>query len=88
VVALTRTAALEYAAEGLNITAVAPGAIRTRILNDAIDAGVCTEDSIAAMHPVKRLGKPIDIALAISFLSNSPFVTGSVLEVDGGVGAS
>ncbi len=85
---MTRTAALEYATEGLNITAVAPGAIRTTILNDAINAGVYTEESIAAMHPVKRLGKPMDIARAISFLLNSPFVTGSVLEVDGGVGAS
>ena len=86
-VALTRTAALEYATSGLNIAAVAPGAIRTTILDEAIKSGVYSEESIAAMHPVKRLGQPADIARAISFLLDSPFVTGSVLEVDGGVGA-
>lgn len=85
---MTRTAALEYATQGINVTAVAPGAIRTTILDDAINTGVYSEETIAAMHPIKKIGAPIDIARAISFLLNSPFATGSVLEVDGGVGAA
>ena len=85
---MTRTAALEYATKDINVAAVAPGAVRTSILDEAIQSGVYSEETIAAMHPLKKLGAPEDIARAISFLLNSPFVTGSVLEVDGGIGAS
>lgn len=85
---MTRAGAIDYAADGLRIAAVAPGAIKTDILNNAIEAGTFTEESIASLHPVNALGKPNDIATAISFLLNSSFITGSVLEVDGGVGAS
>ncbi|THY74139.1 hypothetical protein D6C86_09428 [Aureobasidium pullulans] len=88
VVALTRAAALDYALDGLKISAVAPGAIKTSILNQALESGAITEEAIAAIHPINKIGVPMDIARAISFLLDSPFVTGSILEVDGGVGAA
>lgn len=88
VVALTRAAALDYALDGLKISAVAPGAIKTSILNQALESGAITEEAIAAIHPINKIGVPMDIARAISFVLDSPFVTGSILEVDGGVGAA
>ncbi|KAF2851947.1 3-oxoacyl-reductase [Plenodomus tracheiphilus IPT5] len=88
VVGMTRTAALEYAQSGIQVAAVAPGAIKTDILNDAIAAGAYSEESIAGMFPMKKMGKPLDIAQAISFLLHSDYATGSILEVDGGLGAA
>lgn len=70
------------------MAAVAPGAIKTDILSGAIAAGAYSEESIASMFPMKKLGKPLDIAQAISFLLHSEFATGSILEVDGGLGAA
>lgn len=76
VVGMTRTAAIEYAEAGIQVAAVAPGAIKTDILSDAIEAGAYSEESIASMFPMK-MGKPIDIAQAISFLLHSDYATGS-----------
>lgn len=87
VVGLTKTAALEYATQGITVNAVAPGAIKTAILGQAIEAGAYSEESIADMFPQKRMGVSEDIARAISFLLNSPYATGTVLAVDGGFGA-
>ncbi|KAF9634964.1 hypothetical protein BFW01_g5859 [Lasiodiplodia theobromae] len=88
VVGLTRTAAAEYAQAGLYITAIAPGVIKTDILDGMIKTGAMTEESLCEMMPVKKLGDPAEIARAVSFLLNSKFTTGSVLEVDGGHGAT
>jgi len=88
VVGMTRTAAIEYAQSGIQVAAVAPGAIKTDILNDAIAAGAYSEESIASMFPMKKMGKPLDVAQAISFLLHSDYATGSILEVDGGLGAA
>ena len=85
---MTRTAALEYAQTGIQVAAVAPGAIRTDILNYAIESGAFSEGDIACMFPMKKMGKPLDIAQACSFLLHSDYATGSILEVDGGLGAS
>lgn len=68
----------------MTINAVAPGAIKTDILQFAIDQGAYTEENIASMFPVKRMGVSSDIARAIVFLIYSPFCTGTILNVDGG----
>jgi NAD(P)-dependent dehydrogenase (short-subunit alcohol dehydrogenase family) len=86
-VGLTKTAALEYATKGITVNAVAPGAIKTSILNQAIEAGSYSEESITDMFPSKRMGAPVDIARAIAFLLDSPYATGTILAVDGGFGA-
>lgn len=89
VVGLTKSAAVEYAQQGIRVNAIAPGAIKTDILNTAIEAGAYDETSIAAMHPMNRMGTPEDIANGIVYLASdaSPFMTGNVLFVDGGFNA-
>lgn len=89
VVGLTKAAAVEYATQGIRINAIAPGAIKTDILKAAIDAGSYSEESIAALHPMNRMGKVEDIANGIVYLASgeAPFVTGHVLFVDGGYNA-
>lgn len=89
VIGLTKAAAVEYATQGIRINAIAPGAIKTDILKTAIDAGNYSEESISAIHPMKRLGTVEDIANGIFYLASpaSPFMTGNILSVDGGFNA-
>ena len=89
VVGLTKGAAIDYAQQGIRINAVAPGAIRTDILKNAIASGTYDVSSIEAIHPMNRLGEVEDIANGIFFLAaeENKFVTGTILTVDGGYNA-
>jgi NAD(P)-dependent dehydrogenase (short-subunit alcohol dehydrogenase family) len=82
VVGVTRAAALEYAASGVRINAVCPGGVRTRML-----AGF--EDLQGPTHPIGRLAEPMEIATAVRWLcsSDSSFVLGAAILVDGGITA-
>ncbi len=87
IIGLTKSAALEYATEGIRINAICPGFIDTPLLTHA---GI-VEDSdmqkyIIGLHPMKRLGKSEEIASGFIFLASgeSSFVTGTALEIDGG----
>lgn len=86
VVGLTKSASLDYATQGIRVNAVAPGAIKTDILQNAINAGVYPEDKIASIHPMNKMGDTSSIANAIVFLASPdvPFMTGTILNVDGG----
>lgn len=86
VVGLTKAAAVEYATQGIRINAIAPGAIKTDILKTAIDSGSYSEESIASLHPMNRLGEVEDIANGILFMASDEagFMTGNILFVDGG----
>lgn len=86
VVGLTKSASLDYATQGIRVNAVAPGAIKTDILQNAINAGVYPEDKIAGIHPMNKMGDTSSIASAIVFLASPdvPFMTGTILNVDGG----
>lgn len=83
VVGLTKSAALDHAAQGLRINGVAPGAIRTDIIAEQLNS---QEAELVAMHPMLRIGKPQEIANAIAWLlsDEASFVTGHILNVDGG----
>ena len=86
VVSLTRSVALENAALGIRVNAVAPGAIETAALASLpADA----KAGYTAEIPMKRLGQPADIANATAFLlsDQASFITGVVLRVDGGTEA-
>jgi len=89
VVGLTKGAAIDYATMGIRINAIAPGATKTDILQGSIDIGAYSEESIAAIHPMKRMGTPKEIANGIVFLASDdcPFMTGTTLFVDGGYNA-
>jgi NAD(P)-dependent dehydrogenase (short-subunit alcohol dehydrogenase family) len=82
---LTKSAALEAASRGVRVNAVAPGPIDT----DMLSRFTGTADRKAAATagvPLKRLGRPDDVAQAIVFLASdkASFITGQIYGVDGG----
>lgn len=87
VLGLTKTAALEYAKQGIRVNAVSPGGIETPML-DRFTGGPGTDffNQLAGMHPVGRLGRPEEIAEAVLWLCSdkASFVTGLSLTADGG----
>lgn len=84
---LTKTAAIEYASQGIRVNAVCPGFIDTPMLETAgITTDEETKQHIISLHPAGRLGKPREVADAIVWLASdeASFVTGHPLLVDGG----
>jgi NAD(P)-dependent dehydrogenase (short-subunit alcohol dehydrogenase family) len=83
VVALTQSAAIEYAASGIRINAVSPGVISTPMVDDIPTPLL---EDIQSKHPIGRLGKPEEIADAVVWLCSdkASFVTGHNMVIDGG----
>ena len=86
VVGLTKTAALEYSAQGIRINAVNPAVIDTEMVDRLADGLSMTKDDLATLHPIGRIGRVEEVAEAVLWLcsSKSSFVTGHSLIVDGG----
>lgn len=82
----TKTWALELAAYGITVNAVAPGPIETALFRASHPEGSEAEKKTLAGIPLGRLGQPSEVAAAILFLlgSDAGFITGQVLGVDGG----
>jgi NAD(P)-dependent dehydrogenase (short-subunit alcohol dehydrogenase family) len=86
---LTKSAALEGAAFGVRVNAVAPGPIETAML-DRFTGNSERKAGLVASVPLKRADRPEEIAAAIAFAAsaNASFITGQVIAVNGGRTAS
>ncbi|TQF31251.1 SDR family oxidoreductase [Bradyrhizobium sp. UNPA324] len=89
VVSLTRTMAVDFAADGIRVNAIAPGAIDTPMLRRSFARHVNPDEVREASrnrHAMKRFGVPEEIAQAALHLASdaSSFTTGTVMVVDGG----
>jgi len=87
VLGLTKTAAVEYATEGIRINAICPGFIDTPLLKKGgISDNVEVKQQIINLHPMKRFGNSDEIANGFIFLScdDSSFMTGTAIEIEGG----
>lgn len=95
ILAFTRSTALEFAAEGIRVNALLPGAVNTNMLRAGLARGNFGGESIekrienlGMKSPVKKVGMPSEIAKSIYFLGDnewSSFITGQALVADGGV---
>jgi NAD(P)-dependent dehydrogenase (short-subunit alcohol dehydrogenase family) len=83
-IGLTKTLAREYARKGVTVNAVAPGFIKTRMLDGVPDQAM---ETVLGMTPVGRLGDPTEIGAGVLFLASpaAGFVTGHVLDINGGL---
>lgn len=83
---LTRTWAMELAETGVTVNAVAPGPTETEMFRRNTPAGSEAEARFLSLIPIRRLGKPEEIAAAIAFLlsEDASFITGQILFADGG----
>ena len=86
VVGLTRQFALIYATHGVRVNAIAPGYIRTPMIQEALEEEEGVAGYLESLHPLGRLGEPEEIAAAAAFLASddASFITGVTLPVDGG----
>ncbi|QQS41407.1 MAG: SDR family oxidoreductase [Acidobacteriota bacterium] len=79
--ALTRQLAAEFAPDQIRVNAIAPGVIRSAM---QAKIGVEDADSLAGLHLLNRIGEPEEIAETALFLAENTFVTGEIVNVDGG----
>ena len=84
VIGMTKSFAKEIAARGVTVNAIAPGFIATDMTAAMTDAA---KDAVAGNIPMKRMGRPEDVAAVVRFLASEAagYVTGQTLAVDGGL---
>lgn len=90
VVGLTRNSAVEYGQFGVNINAIAPGAIMTAMVEGSLkqmdpDNWEEAGKEFVSVNPMKRFGKPEEVSSLVAFLlSEAGFINGAVINIDGG----
>jgi 3-oxoacyl-[acyl-carrier protein] reductase len=80
--AATKSLSLELASRGVTVNAVAPGIIQTGMID-----GVFDKQAIESMVPMKRAGRPEEVANVVSFLASeqASYLTGQIISVNGGM---
>ena len=86
VMQLTRTLGCEWARYNVNVNAVAPGYVKTHLVEDLLAKGVLDESEMANRTPAGRLGECEEVADAVIFLASeeSKYIVGQTIVVDGG----
>ena len=87
VISLTKTMAVDYGPEGVRVNAICPGTVITEGWQPVLEKDPQIFERIAEVYPLKRVGKPEEIANVALFLASdeASFVTGAVVVADGGV---
>ncbi len=85
-IGLTKTAALEYAAQGIRVNAICPGPIMTEMLKRLMSTSPGFEENLTNSVPAKRIGETREVADSVLFLCSaySSYTTGQALAIDGG----
>ncbi|HQM79408.1 MAG TPA: glucose 1-dehydrogenase [Candidatus Syntrophosphaera sp.] len=86
---LSKTAAIEFAKDNIRVNTVFPGAIATSITETALDKPSKMEETVSDISqiiPMKRIGKPIEVAYGVLYFASdeSSYTTGAELVIDGG----
>lgn len=86
VMGMTQAAALEHATDGVRVNALLPGVIDTEMPAKVTEHGPETKQATKAAHPVGRLGRPEEVAVAAAWLcsDHASFVMVTGLAIDGG----
>ena len=86
IINLTKTLAVEWAKDNINVNCIAPGFIMTPRIEWRVREGMVDLESIKKRIPMGQIGKPSDIGRAASFLvsDDARYITGVTLPVDGG----
>ncbi|WP_242504159.1 SDR family NAD(P)-dependent oxidoreductase [Promicromonospora panici] len=89
IVNLTRSMAIDYGKSSVRVNAIAPGPVRTPLLEDNFRAIPGLDDAFSTFIPLGRIAEPGEIADAVLFLASpaASFITGAILPIDGGVTA-
>ena len=86
IVGITKSIAAEYATQGIQINAIAPGSTETPMVKQYREANPELFKAVSATIPQRRLGQPEEIAELVSFLltSEAKYINGAVVPIDGG----
>lgn len=86
VIMLTRSLSCEWGVLGVRVNCIAPGYIRTPLLQGLVEARKVDVERIERRTPMSRMGRPVEVAQAAAYLASdwSSFVSGATLAVDGG----
>jgi NAD(P)-dependent dehydrogenase (short-subunit alcohol dehydrogenase family) len=87
IISLTKSMSVELAPFGILVNTVAPGWVLTPLTEPYVAS--LSEDSLARISPLRRVGQAAEVAAAVSFLSGSgaTYITGTTVNVDGGLTA-